>query len=167
MKALQTAQQNFVITDPTLPDNPIVFASQGFLELTGYTLDQVCIYIFICFPVSLVSWYQITLVQIGFIQFTFNFTIPPHPPLCTYDVMVTHLCVCVFFCSFYILFHKAQALARWTRRFVVFTGQLAQESQTIYSTYEVHIMPPYTCILPAREAQRDPLPPPPPFPPYP
>lgn len=41
MKALQTAQQNFVITDPTLPDNPIVFASQGFLELTGYTLDQV------------------------------------------------------------------------------------------------------------------------------
>nr|AML77738.1 putative LOV domain-containing protein [Sargassum fusiforme] len=41
VKALQTAQQNFVITDPTLPDNPIVFASQGFLELTGYTLDQV------------------------------------------------------------------------------------------------------------------------------
>lgn len=41
VKALQTAQQNFVITDPTLPDNPIVFASQGFLELTGYTLEQV------------------------------------------------------------------------------------------------------------------------------
>ncbi|CAM9231653.1 unnamed protein product [Choristocarpus tenellus] len=41
VKALQTAQQNFVITDPTLPDNPIVFASQGFLELTGYTLDQI------------------------------------------------------------------------------------------------------------------------------
>ncbi|CAM9433009.1 unnamed protein product [Chrysoparadoxa australica] len=41
VKALQTAQQNFVITDPTLPDNPIVFASLGFLTLTGYTLDQV------------------------------------------------------------------------------------------------------------------------------
>jgi PAS domain S-box-containing protein len=41
VKALQTAQQNFVITDPSLPDNPIVFASQGFLVLTGYTLDQV------------------------------------------------------------------------------------------------------------------------------
>mmetsp|Transcript_22636 Transcript_22636/g.29395 ORF Transcript_22636/g.29395 Transcript_22636/m.29395 type:complete len:556 (+) Transcript_22636:183-1850(+) len=41
VKALQTAQQNFVITDPLLPDNPIVFASNGFLTLTGYTLDQV------------------------------------------------------------------------------------------------------------------------------
>jgi PAS domain S-box-containing protein len=41
VKALQTAQQNFVITDPAAPDNPIVFASQGFLSLTGYTLDQV------------------------------------------------------------------------------------------------------------------------------
>ena len=29
VKALQTAQQNFVITDPSLPDNPIVFASAG------------------------------------------------------------------------------------------------------------------------------------------
>jgi len=41
VKALQTAQQNFVITDPLLPDNPIVFASAGFLTLTGYSLDQV------------------------------------------------------------------------------------------------------------------------------
>mmetsp|Transcript_15912 Transcript_15912/g.20933 ORF Transcript_15912/g.20933 Transcript_15912/m.20933 type:complete len:318 (-) Transcript_15912:305-1258(-) len=41
VKALQTAQQNFVITDPSLPDNPIVFASQGFLSLTGYSLDNV------------------------------------------------------------------------------------------------------------------------------
>ena len=41
VKALQMAQQNFVITDPTLPDNPIVYASQGFLSLTGYALDQV------------------------------------------------------------------------------------------------------------------------------
>jgi len=41
VKALQSAQQNFVITDPLLPDNPIVFASAGFLSLTGYALDQV------------------------------------------------------------------------------------------------------------------------------
>lgn len=33
VKALQTAQQNFVITDASLPDNPIVFASNGFLEV--------------------------------------------------------------------------------------------------------------------------------------
>ena len=41
IKALQTAEQNFVVTDPSLPDNPIVYATQGFLNLTGYTLDQV------------------------------------------------------------------------------------------------------------------------------
>lgn len=41
VKALQTAQQNFVISDPSVPDNPIVYASQGFLSLTGYTLEQV------------------------------------------------------------------------------------------------------------------------------
>jgi PAS domain S-box-containing protein len=41
VKALQTAQQNFVISDPSMPDNPIVYASQGFLSLTGYTLEQV------------------------------------------------------------------------------------------------------------------------------
>jgi PAS domain-containing protein len=41
VKALQTAQQSFVVTDPSLPDNPIVFASQGFLEMTGYRMDQV------------------------------------------------------------------------------------------------------------------------------
>lgn len=41
VKALQTGQQNFLITDPNLPDNPIVFASQGFLDLTGYPADQI------------------------------------------------------------------------------------------------------------------------------
>ncbi len=35
IKAIQTAQQNFVVTDPSLPDNPIVYATQGFLNLTG------------------------------------------------------------------------------------------------------------------------------------
>jgi PAS domain S-box-containing protein len=41
MTALSGSQQNFAISDPSLPDNPIVYCSQGFLELTGYTLDQV------------------------------------------------------------------------------------------------------------------------------
>ncbi len=41
MSALSGSQQNFAISDPSLPDNPIVYCSQGFLELTGYTLDQV------------------------------------------------------------------------------------------------------------------------------
>jgi PAS domain S-box-containing protein len=41
MAAIQAAQRSFCITDPSLPDNPIVFVSQGFLELTGYTREQV------------------------------------------------------------------------------------------------------------------------------
>jgi PAS domain S-box-containing protein len=41
MSALSGSQQNFAISDPTLPDNPIVYVSQGFLDLTGYSLDQV------------------------------------------------------------------------------------------------------------------------------
>jgi PAS domain S-box-containing protein len=41
MSALSGSQQNFAISDPTLPDNPIVYVSQGFLDLTGYKLDQV------------------------------------------------------------------------------------------------------------------------------
>lgn len=39
--AIQTIQRSFVITDPALPDNPIIFASKGFLDLTGYMLDEV------------------------------------------------------------------------------------------------------------------------------
>jgi PAS domain S-box-containing protein len=41
MSALSGSHQNFAISDPNLPDNPIVYVSQGFLDLTGYTLDQV------------------------------------------------------------------------------------------------------------------------------
>ncbi len=33
--------QHFVITDPLLKDNPIVYASQGFLQLSGYSLEEV------------------------------------------------------------------------------------------------------------------------------
>ena len=41
MRTLQSAQRSFVITDPYLPDNPIVFASQEFLRFTGYSSEQV------------------------------------------------------------------------------------------------------------------------------
>ena len=41
MRTLSAAQRSFVITDPYLPDNPIVFASQEFLRFTGYTSEQV------------------------------------------------------------------------------------------------------------------------------
>jgi len=41
MSSLTLGQQNFVLTDPNLPDNPIVFASEGFHNLTGYTRDKV------------------------------------------------------------------------------------------------------------------------------
>lgn len=34
-------KRSFVVTDPALPDNPIVFASQGFLDLTRYKLEEV------------------------------------------------------------------------------------------------------------------------------
>jgi PAS domain S-box-containing protein len=41
IQAIQAAQRSFVITDPSLPDNPIIFASKGFLELSGYQLEDV------------------------------------------------------------------------------------------------------------------------------
>ena len=41
MISLLTAQQNFTVSDPSLPDNPIVYASEGFLKLTGYAREQV------------------------------------------------------------------------------------------------------------------------------
>lgn len=41
LKALQSSQPSFCITDPQLPDNPIVYASDNFIELTGYDRRQV------------------------------------------------------------------------------------------------------------------------------
>jgi len=41
IECLTSGQQNFVLSDPRLPDNPIVYASEGFYELTGYTREQV------------------------------------------------------------------------------------------------------------------------------
>ena len=34
-------QRSFLITDPNQPDNPIVFANDAFIRLTGYTREEV------------------------------------------------------------------------------------------------------------------------------
>nr|AML78741.1 putative LOV domain-containing protein [Neckera douglasii] len=39
--ALSHHEYNFVLTDPRLPDHPIVFASEGFLRMSGYERHQV------------------------------------------------------------------------------------------------------------------------------
>lgn len=41
MQSLVTSQQNFVLSDPSLPDNPIVYASDGFCKMTGYKRQEV------------------------------------------------------------------------------------------------------------------------------
>jgi len=41
ISSLTSGQQNFVLSDPRLLDNPIVYASEGFYQLTGYTRDEV------------------------------------------------------------------------------------------------------------------------------
>jgi len=41
VRSIQNSQHSFVITDPSLHDNPIVFASDDFLKLTGYKREQV------------------------------------------------------------------------------------------------------------------------------
>lgn len=38
---VERIQQNFVISDPSIPDCPIVFASEGFLEMVGYPRSEV------------------------------------------------------------------------------------------------------------------------------
>ena len=39
--SLVVSQQNFVLSDPSLPDNPIVYASEGFCKLSGYKRDEI------------------------------------------------------------------------------------------------------------------------------
>ncbi|KAL6217877.1 hypothetical protein ACLB2K_011094 [Fragaria x ananassa] len=38
---LERIEKNFVISDPRIPDNPIIFASDSFLELTEYTREEI------------------------------------------------------------------------------------------------------------------------------
>jgi two-component system, cell cycle sensor histidine kinase and response regulator CckA len=39
-RAIQAVSQGIVITDPHLPDNPIVYASPGFERMTGYSAEE-------------------------------------------------------------------------------------------------------------------------------
>jgi len=39
--ALAGIRHTFVVTDPFLPDCPIVFASEGFYQMTGYPPEEV------------------------------------------------------------------------------------------------------------------------------
>eukprot|EP00959_Pyramimonas_sp_CCMP1952_P311248 6513808-Pyramimonas_sp.AAC.1 len=39
--ALAGIRHTFVVTDPFLPDCPIVFASEGFYHMTGYGPDEI------------------------------------------------------------------------------------------------------------------------------
>jgi PAS domain S-box-containing protein len=41
VQSIQKSQHAFIITDPSLEDNPIVFASDDFLKLTGYDRSEV------------------------------------------------------------------------------------------------------------------------------
>nr|AML77778.1 putative LOV domain-containing protein [Dictyopteris undulata] len=41
VKALSESQANFILTNPNLPGCPIIFASPGFVDLTGYEASQV------------------------------------------------------------------------------------------------------------------------------
>ncbi|CAM3662587.1 histidine kinase [Bordetella sputigena] len=39
--AVQTTRMPMLVTDPTLPDNPIVFANQAFIRMTGYAVEEI------------------------------------------------------------------------------------------------------------------------------
>ncbi|PPV06102.1 histidine kinase [Xanthomonas bromi] len=39
--AVETTRMPMTVTDPHLPDNPIVFANRAFLEMTGYSAEEV------------------------------------------------------------------------------------------------------------------------------
>nr|AML78290.1 putative LOV domain-containing protein [Agapanthus africanus] len=38
---LERIEKNFVITDPRLPDNPIIYASDSFIELTEFSREEI------------------------------------------------------------------------------------------------------------------------------
>jgi len=39
--AVKTTRMPMIVTDPNLPDNPIIFANPAFLSMTGYSADEV------------------------------------------------------------------------------------------------------------------------------
>jgi PAS domain S-box-containing protein len=41
LRAVESARNGIVMTDPNLPDNPIVYTNPAFTELTGYSADEI------------------------------------------------------------------------------------------------------------------------------
>lgn len=41
VKTLESLKEGITISDPHQPDNPVVYANESFLQLTGYTLNEV------------------------------------------------------------------------------------------------------------------------------
>lgn len=41
IEALNYTRAGVLITDPSLEDNPIVYANQGFVDMTGYTKEDI------------------------------------------------------------------------------------------------------------------------------
>ena len=41
LKVIYSSTDSIVVTDATLPDNPIIFANPAFERLTGYTSDEI------------------------------------------------------------------------------------------------------------------------------
>lgn len=41
LRAVESARNGIVLTDPNIPDNPIIYANPAFIELTGYDMDEI------------------------------------------------------------------------------------------------------------------------------
>lgn len=41
LQAMDSARDGITISDASLPDNPIIYANEGFLQMTGYTRDEI------------------------------------------------------------------------------------------------------------------------------
>lgn len=41
LRAVESARNGIVLTDPSLEDNPIIYANPAFIELTGYDMDEI------------------------------------------------------------------------------------------------------------------------------
>ena len=39
--AVETTRMPMIVTDPHLPDNPIVFCNPAFISMTGYSLEEI------------------------------------------------------------------------------------------------------------------------------
>lgn len=65
IEALIHSQQNFVLSDPSLPDNPIVYCSDGFCNLTGYKRSSV---IGECIVISVVAIIAVVIIIVVLIS---------------------------------------------------------------------------------------------------